>query len=87
MENFECKANVFIVGTKAELKDKAQVSKKEVLEFCRARKLECMWISSKEDRNVKEMFYLLMEEIRKRTVTEAPTNNQPTPPTPNCEIM
>ncbi len=89
MENFDCKANVFIVGTKADLKDKAQVTKREVLEFCRERNLQCMWISSKEDRNVKEMFYLMAEEIRKtRADGEAPKPKPTPPPTPTkCKIM
>ncbi len=42
------------------------VSKKEVLEFCKAEGVDCMWISSKEDKSVNEMFYLLAEKIMQR---------------------
>ncbi len=58
--------NKLIVGTKGDLIEKAQVTKKEVLEFCHALELECMWISSKEDKNVNEIFYLMMEIVRQR---------------------
>ncbi len=79
-------ASKIIVGAKADLKDKAQVTKKEVLEFCKDQNLDCMWISSKEDKNVNELFYLFMEKIRQRmecspkpVQTPIPTPSIPTP--------
>jgi hypothetical protein len=68
-----------VVGTKADLQDKAQVTKREVIEFCEPLGLDYIWISSKENKNVNEMVYLLMEKIRQKAA-----NNQLQTPVPRA---
>lgn len=57
------KQSVMIVGTKIDLRHKAQVSRKEVEQYCESIGVNCMWISSKEDKNVNEMMYLITHQI------------------------
>jgi hypothetical protein len=83
-----------IVGTKADLKDKAKVTKREVIEFCEPLGLDYIFISSKEDKNVNEMVYLLAEKIRQKAVnnllpTPLPRQQPPkqAPKTRECTTM
>jgi hypothetical protein len=76
-----------IVGTKADLKDKAQVTKREVIEFCEPLGLDCIWISSKEDKNVNEMVYLMTEKIRQKVVNNLPLRRQQPPKIRDCTTM
>ncbi len=79
-----------IVGTKADLKDKAQVAKREVIEFCEPLGLDYIFISSKEDKNVNEMVYLMTEKIRQKAVDNllpTPLPPKQPPKTRECTTM
>lgn len=76
-----------IAGTKSDIEDKAQVSKKEVEEFCKSENCFFDWISTKDIRDVDRVVVDMMTTICDRDAIKTVEPKRPTNPRIKCLLM